>query len=268
MIILEKLRNFSFWFIDYLRGSKIKKHYNEVKFISENYASPKSKQKRDESLNNILNHATKTTEYYKKYKNFSSIEDFPIINKNIIRDNIDKYSSTSFLNKNNYKVSTSGSTGSPFHVFHNQNKRLRHNADAIYFGEKANFSFGQKLVYIKLWPKRKSKSWLYNIDKQSVFSLEDGDIAELLKDLKNNKSKKAMLGYASSFEKICNYLDRINATPTGCNISSIVSMSEKLNDYTKKTIKKYFNQIIVSRYSNMEQGMIAQEEVENNKKRN
>jgi phenylacetate-CoA ligase len=38
-------------------------------------------------------------------------------------------------------------------------------------------------------------------------------------------------------------------------------MSERLNSYTKKSVKKYFNRTIVSRYSNMEQGLMAQEEL-------
>ena len=95
---LVKIRNHSFWFIDYLKGGKIKSHYDDVKFILENSSSQESKHKQGKYLTNILNHAVNTTQFYKKQKDFYSIEDFPITNKNQIRDNFNKFESSIFLN--------------------------------------------------------------------------------------------------------------------------------------------------------------------------
>ena len=263
MNILGKIRNQSFWFLDYLRGGKIKFHYEDIRSILENSSSKQSNIKQTTHLKNILSHAVKTTQFYKKQKGFNSIEDFPITNKNLIRDNFDKFESNTFINKKKHKVSTSGSTAAPFQIFHNRDKRRRHNGDTIYFGEKAGFEFGQRLVYFRIWPKKRSRSLIKNTYQVSVFALEDSDIELVLKKMHNYMFNISILGYASSLEKLCKYMDKTDAKPFKGKVSSIVSMSERLNIYTKNSIKKYFNQTVVSRYSNMEQGMIAQEEFKN-----
>lgn len=261
--MFDKIRNRTFWVIDYLKGSKIKSHCNDLNFMLMNTLSHESIQRQKVYLNNILNHAVSTTKFYQQYKNYKSIEDFPIINKNQIRESFSDFGSKDFLKKKKHKVSTSGSTAAPFHVFQNMNKRYRHFADTIYFGEKVNFNLGEELIYIRIWPDKYRRSFTRNFHKVSVFALEDSDIENLLSTIRNCKSKIAMLGYVSSFEKICKYMDRMNVEPIRGKVSSIISMSERLNGYTRKSVKNYFDQTVISRYSNTEQGMIAQEELNN-----
>ncbi|MBV1887794.1 MAG: CoF synthetase, partial [Urechidicola sp.] len=104
-------------------------------------------------------------------------------------------------------------------------------------------------------------SLIRNFHQVSVFDFDDSDIEKLLNKIRNSKTKVAMLGYATSFEKICKYMDRTKREPIKGKVNSIISMSERLSVYTKNSIKKYFDETIVSRYSNSEQGMIAQEEI-------
>jgi phenylacetate-CoA ligase len=47
------------------------------------------------------------------------------------------------------------------------------------------------------------------------------------------------------------------------DVKSIISMSESLNNYTRETLQKYFGIPVVSRYSNLENGIIAQQETDN-----
>jgi len=261
---LDYLREYSFKLIDLLRGRKLKKHYDDIKFILDNYSNPKSIKKREKYLKNILNHAVLTTDFYKKYKNFNSIKDFPVINRNIINDNKQIFKSSTYINKKKYKVFTSGSTGVPFQTLHNLDKCYRHKADIIYFGEKAGFELGRKLIYFRIWPKKRITNWFTNVYKYNVLDITDSDREKMFKMLRKDKSKKGLLGYSSAFERLCIYLDSVNASSCeDCNINSIIAMSERLNDYTKKSIKKYFNRTIVSRYSNMELGLMAQEEIDN-----
>ncbi|MBV1887795.1 MAG: CoF synthetase [Urechidicola sp.] len=258
---LDRIRNRSYRFIDYIQGRHVKNHYDDIKFMMRNYGSEKAIQKRAAYLNDILNHAVTTTTFFKNYQNFKSIEDFPVANRNIIADNFEDFKSYKFSKRNTHEVSTSGSTGVPFKTLHNKHKCLRHNAEVIYLGERANFTFGQKLVYFKLWPKLRYKNWILNKYHHSVLALEDNDIERLLKEIKG-ECRTGMLGYSSAFERICKYLDKSNKKPLkDCNVNSIISMSERLNDYTKKAVKKYFKTTIVSRYSTMELGIMAQEEL-------
>ena len=58
-------------------------------------------------------------------------------------------------------MSTSGSTGTPFTVLQNMNKRKRMFADLIYFNEICGQKLGEKYMYIKVWPKEKIKNRKY-----------------------------------------------------------------------------------------------------------
>jgi len=70
-----------------------------------------------------------------------------------------------------------------------------------------------------------------------------------------------MLGYVSAFEKICKHLDQTAPNYRTKSVKSIITISEKLNQYTKESIKKYFGIEPVSRYSNIENGIIAQQPI-------
>ena len=152
---LEYLRYLGFWGIDFLKGSKIKKHHNEIRFIIENYY--KSKTIRDNYLDTILKHATNTTCFYKQYSNYECLEDFPVIDKNIIRDVYDSFESNLHHKKNNYSVTTSGSTGATLTVYQDKNKVLRNRADTIYFSELAGFKIGYKLLFLRHWSEHLKK---------------------------------------------------------------------------------------------------------------
>ncbi|MDY8138934.1 CoF synthetase [Aquimarina sp. 2201CG5-10] len=265
MNLSQVFRKNIFWFYDFLRGDDIKNHYEDIKKIIENPHSAPSQSKKEKYLKGILDHAVATTNFYQPYTNYNSISDFPIINKNMIRDNFEDYKSSKYKVKNCVLVSTSGSTGAPFSVLQNMSKRCRNTADNLYFSKRSGYNIGQKLVYVKIWPKSVnrrmfSRSWIQNISPHSVFKLKDQDIDELIKTLKNDSSQKSFLGYTSAFERICRYLDKINSEPISCNVQSVITMSESLNEYTRHSMEKYFGVSAVSRYSNNENGILAQEE--------
>jgi len=163
-------------------------------------------------------------------------------------------------------VSTSGSTGAPFSVLQNKSKRCRNTADNLYFSNRSGYEIGHKLIYVKIWPENYkhtflSKFWWQNIVPQSVFKLSDQEIERFVKSLKTNTSKKSILGYTSAFTTICQYLDKKNSSTIASNIQSVIAMSEGLNDYVKDSMKKYFGVTPISRYSNNENGILAQEGV-------
>ncbi len=79
--------------------------------------------------------------------------------------------------------------------------------------------------------------------------------------MQSTKSTFAFLGYASALELICRYLDRNFKRELNIKVSSIIASSESLNDFTRHTFKKYFGVEAVSRYSNLENGIIAQQVV-------
>ena len=165
--------------------------------------------------------------------------------------------------KKNIPVVTSGSTGTPFKLFHNKDKRSRNTADVIYFAKKGGFDIGSCLIYMKVWNKINTKSpfklWMENIIPYSIFNYADEDIAKLIEDLKSYKSECGIVCFASTCDVIVNYLDSINAKPFNYRISSIIANSDALCNHTKDRMEKYFQAPILSRYSSMECGLIGQQ---------
>ncbi|WP_378175977.1 CoF synthetase [Aquimarina sp. SS2-1] len=265
MDLLQVFRRKIFWFFDILKGNDIRKHYQDIKEIIESPNSSLVCERKNEYLQAILKHAVSTTWFYQKYAGYNSILDFPVINKNIIRDNFDEFISSTYKSKDCVLVSTSGSTGAPFSILHNKSKRCRNTADNLYFSKRSGYDIGQKLIYVKIWSDSykhnwRSKFWWQNIVPKSVFELSDTEIEEFIKDLRDDTSKKSLLGYTSAFTTICQYLDRTKATPIVSNIESIITMSEGINAYVRSSMEKYFGILPVSRYSNNENGILAQED--------
>ena len=88
-------------------------------------------------------------------------------------------------------------------------------------------------------------NFLKNIKEFEVVNLNDAYVINIIDYLKKKSSKKGWLGYPSAYELICKYLDKTNSKPIDCNIQSIIAMSEAVNGYTKKSMKKYFNVSLV-----------------------
>ena len=265
---LEYIRYHIFWFKDFLFGSKIKKHLSDIDFILSNYTSPESEELRHKYLNSLLSHVNRTTKFYKAFTG-KPFEDYPIVNKNIVRDNIDDFKSSVFVKKKNKLILTSGSTGAVLKIHHDKNKVLRNSADTIYFASKAYFKIGYKLIYMRHWldyyKKNRVIAWLQNITSIEALNLNQTNTELLMKNLRKDTSNKVWQGYSSAFENICKQLDIIKSEPIHIpNLKSIITMSEGLNNFTKEKLKYYFNEPVVSRYSNMENGIIAQQGIEKN----
>lgn len=261
VIMLRNIRNILFWSADALRGNKKKSNYNDVTFLITNSNSKKAIAKKKEYLDTILQHAIDTVPYYKNKKPI--LNDFPIVNKNSIRNNFANFESITYRDQKKRVVSTSGSTGTPFIVHHNINKKIRNAADTLFFWKQTTYKIGDKLYYFRLWNAFEKKSYVarftQNIVPIDVFDLTESYIDNLLHTLQKNRRKSCLIGYVSAFETICQHLDRKNPDFRITSVKSIVTISEKLDQYTKESIKKYFGVEPLSRYSNMENGIIAQQ---------
>jgi len=268
--MLEHIRRIAFWTFDYLKGTPIRKNYKEIKYILENPKSAKTKEIRDARLSNLLTHSTNTCNFYKKYKGYKSLNEFPVINKNVVLDNYEDFKSSKFNTNKLHKASSSGSTGIPFSIFHNETKKNRNTADTIYFAKAAGYNVGEKLIYLKLWgnnhAESKLKLFLKNIMTHDIMNSSDHDIASLISKIKKIKSSKAILGYPSFFNQLCNYLDINNVNSKGLYVKSIISFAESLNDYEREKMELYFNSKVYERYSNRENGILAQQTINYNQK--
>lgn len=131
----------------------------------------------------------------------------------------------------------------------------------------AGYTIGYKLYYLRHWTSYFNKSkllyFIQNIYPVEVVGLNFKRMEFLLSQLKKDPSKKSWLGYASGLESFCQYLDNIKSKPIDANIKSIIAISENLSEQTKRRLEYYLQSPVVSRYSNTENGIIAQQKTEN-----
>jgi len=222
----------------------------------------------EKRLNNLLNHAVSSTEYYSQYKNYNSLKDFPIIDKNIIKKYYDKFISINYKNKALHSMSTSGSTGTPFTIYQDMNKRKRVLAEIIYFGELCGYNLGDRNAYLRVWTNKNKKNffdaWKQNLIMIDISKLDKSNLKKIRDIIIKDKKLKCILGYATSLDIISRYLLEQGDNPNMFNVKIVISGAEVLSEKTRMNLKKVFGCDVVSRYSNQENGILAQELIDKN----
>ena len=255
----ETLRRYGFWFVDALTGGHVRKYLLDLKKKLGGKSAASS-----DDLRKILNHAVNTTGFYEKHKDFSSINDFPVIKKSMLKEKYDQFISSEYKNKSLHKMHTSGSTGERFVMLQNRQKRKRVVAELIYFHEQCGFRLGYRYVYIRAWHTDNKKTKLVQMAENLIMfdcsSLSDESLNKLCQLLIKDRSIKCLTGYATSLAAIALYFDKKGYTPDMFNMKIISSGAERLEPGAKAMLKKVFGCPVVSRYSNQENGVLAQQD--------
>jgi len=260
--MLDTFRYKGYWMVDWISGRKVGNNYNQICKVLNDDSRNNPNITNHKLINRILQHAVKNVTYYNGY-NTSDLTKYPVINKTLIRNNFERFISKAFNEKDLIRVVTSGSTGTPFQVYHDINKRNRNTADTIYFGEMAGFKLGHKLFYFKVWNNVNKKSlltlWMQNLIPCDVTNLSDIIIEKHIVKMSEEQKPFGLLGYASVYDAILSYCLRNNINKINTKVKSIISMSESLATETKQKISEIFGCPVLSRYSNVENGIIAQQ---------
>ncbi len=252
----DYIRRTGFWIYDKIRyNGEVKKNYIEIKDLLEN------KKLNKQQLDRLLNHAVKTSEFYKEC-NPKDITSFPIIDKNIIKSKWNELYSSEYKGKPVHKMSTSGSTGTPFVMDWDIGKRKRQLAELIYLNEIIGQKLGQKYIYFRVWTARNKKSkmelWMQNLVPINILQLNDDNLEKIRKRLKKKPHINSCLAYASTYEQLVNYISSKGDTPKDFHTKVLVSGSEVLSMEMKEKIKDTMGCAVVDRYSNEENGFLAQ----------
>ncbi len=251
------IRAKAYWLIDKLKGGKVRRYCNEINRCLNDGISGD-----DLQLKKILEWAVNNTSFYAKYSSFKSLRDFPIIDKSIIRENTDDMIAIGFVKNQMFKQITSGSTGTPLVTYQDPQKRLRARADTIVFSDIAGYHLGTKLYYSRVWNEANYKSKLQcvteNIVMQDSSNLGEDALNKFIKQLEEDKSEKSVLIFASSLSALYYHMKKYNIT-TSARVNCFITMSESLPDEVKHGIEKIFDTNVISRYSNVECGIMAQQ---------
>lgn len=107
-----------------------------MRYIIEHFGSKDVQNRLAKYLEDELTYAVENVEFYKHYREFKSLQDFPVINKALVRDNESAFMSPAYEKSKLFKQETSGSTGMPFAVYQDPLKRKRATADNfLFFGD-------------------------------------------------------------------------------------------------------------------------------------
>src|SRR5699024_3804321 len=247
--MLGFLRKTAFLTVDFLRGGKVRKAYKKInKYYQMDSTSSKLEKYHRKALNLLFKQATKNTNYYKSYKGKKDLSLFPVVNKSIIANSQENFLSKKCKQRELIKMSTSGSTGTPFTSYQNIEKKRHVNAETIFFNGKAGYDVGSKLVYLRSLnlknKKSKVKQWIQNEKLIDIDKLDDSNIQDLLQQIEKNTANKSatILSYAFTYDAFRDYFKKNGLYAADkCNIHGILSTSEILFDETRQFMSKAFN---------------------------
>lgn len=164
---------------------------------------------------------------------------------------------------------TSGSTGTPFAVPQDTNKRNRRVAELKYFGKVVGFKTHEKQIHLRTWNKWQSKTpkqiKLENIIPFDISEMGNSKMAELYQII-HDENAICLRGYASSFDLLANYV--ISNPQDFPSLRIIVAGSEALHEDTRAKVKESLKCEIISQYANEECGILAQEHIPTKEKDN
>lgn len=264
----NKIRQNSFWSLDSLTGGRLKHELNDISDSFKITSFSELQKKNAPTLKKLLDTVVRSSRYYNKYKSYKTLNDFPVIDKLTIKENFEEINILQENNPNIVKVGSSGSTGIPFNIYWTIKKTIRNKADVIFYAKSVGYNLGDQLLFFRLWTNKNKKNrivrTLLNIVQIDIEDLSDKNILKFISKIKSLKCRKGFVGYPSGFEKICNYLDKINSPQIDCNIQSIIATSETLYDNVREKMEYYFKTPVVSRYSNEENGILSQQMIDDN----
>jgi len=269
--MLNFTRSVSFWTFDFLMGGKVKTAYKDLKkYYHMDSTSSEIIKYQEKSIYSLLKQATKYTTFYREYRDRKDLSSFPVINKGTIVDRQNDFLSVNYKKENLYKMSTSGSTGTPLTSYQNKSKKRRVNAETVFFNGLAGYKVGSKLLHLRSLniksKKTKVKQWIQNEQLIDIDRLDDKALIGILNSIERAAFNKSItiLSYASTYDALRHHIEKngFNLSKK-CNIKGIISTSEIFFDKTRQCISRAFKCDGYSRYANMENGMLAQDTPEN-----
>jgi len=255
---MKNIRWHVFWALDFLKGRPVRKYYNQVKSCYLNGTTPAYTQTRSHQL---IRHAINTTRFYGSYNKDFDLNQLPVMNKNIYKENYDKFLSSQFINaKSNRIKNTSGSTGIPFEVIQDKNKILHNTAASIFLCTLGKYFIGMKQAYIRVWlavyMKSRLSCFLENVSMIDTSNLDEMGLINIIDQIYRKKFT-SIFSYASSLEAINRYMNENPSAIRKSPLKSIISMSEMLPEPVRLELSEKFSCPVKSIYSNEENGIMG-----------
>ena len=259
MQIGEVLRRVVFNGLDAAKGGKLKKlkEVNKreiVEGVTEDY--------RERRVQALLEYAKCHSPYYRENPQWKTLSDFPVLTKGDFIENYDKILVDNSGEQGNlYRLSTSGSTGTPFTVLCDGDKMNQVNMNFISCMELNGFRMGMKRGEFRAWIKGKNtismwKSFKNNLIMVDISNMGEEALEKICRDIEKKKIQ-VLVSYSSALVALSQYLKKTGRDISKWKVEMIFSMGEALPDGTYDLLKEIFGFSPVRSYGNNENGFIA-----------
>ena len=259
MQIGEVLRRVVFNGLDAAKGGKLKKlkEVNKreiVEGVTEDY--------RERRVQALLEYAKCHSPYYRENPQWKTLSDFPVLTKGDFIENYDKILVDNSGEQGNlYRLSTSGSTGTPFTVLCDGDKMNRVNMNFISCMELNGFRMGMKRGEFRAWIKGKNtismwKSFKNNLIMVDISNMGEEALEKICRDIEKKKIQ-VLVSYSSALVALSQYLKKTGRDISKWKVEMIFSMGEALPDGTYDLLQEIFGFSPVRSYGNNENGFIA-----------
>lgn len=257
-------RSAAFWTRDRLRGGPILTELETVRNQSSSFDMSRLRS----AVTDQLNHATSRVPFYSNLRGCTDLSAFPVVDKAVINANYDLSVARDVAVNKMHVASTSGSTGTPFRVYHDPQKRRRVLADTLHWGGLAGYELGLPLLHLKVWSDRNRMSKFSQLTR-NVVPIDTTKLTgeQLLRIIRKYGSEKrvSIISYSSTLTMLSRYLERasqdgrVSGEQSDIRIASIIGQSEALPPQTRATLLKHLQVLPIARYGLEELGIVAQQ---------
>lgn len=258
MVLGEKLRWFGFWLLDGLRGGKVRRYYQDIR---KGYKSGTDIRQTEDKIRMLIEHAVRTTRFYKDYAPDTTLDQLPVVNKDTFRENYEAFQSSEYRDaRDNRIMCTSGSTGTPLRMIQNRDKIAHNTAGGIFLGVAGGYYIGMCQAFIRVWVNNVKKSRLRLFQENMIMldssGMDDHSLANMLTVIKRKKVK-CLIGYSSALGEISRYISENQIDTSGFYVQSIIPISESMPEKTRAMLKEQFGCPVQAWYSNEENGIMG-----------
>ena len=221
-----------------------------------------------ERLETLLQHAYETTPYYRELLKTESpdISEIPPLEKQDVRNQLERLCSEAFSQEQRIKNATGGSTGTPLTFYQDRNYWNQRNLSVYYFDRWAGWNFGEPQLIIwgapadlkgdEHWKHRLNNLWRnqYWLDG---FRLTDEKMQAAFEWMEQGYPQ-TILAYPSSLYQFVTFLSEKGLT-SRWQLKGIIASAEMLHLHYRALAEDVFNTKVYNRYGGREVGLIAME---------
>lgn len=254
-------RRSAFWTLDRMRGRPVATAVAGITALHHEPGSPAAVATRRSRLARILRHAIATTPFYARHGGGAHAS-FPVVDKATFRENGPAMLASGYAPERLHPHRTSGSTGTPFTALWDDHKALRNRADTIAHAQLAGYRLGGPLYYLRIWQgqyrKGRLRRLLEGMTPVEVRGLDEDRAREVLESIRRRRSPVSLIGYTSALEALCRAAARDGTSVTG-HVDAVIPVGEAPTELLRAAAPAAFGRPILARYSNTENGILAQE---------